>query len=392
MIETDLNYETEEGYLDVEKIIDETDQFAFITGTRSIGKTYGFLNYSIGRGLESVIDNYRLETIEDFEFMPAVVDADYQFFFLRRYLTAAKEASKTLILEDFYADFLKCVCDDILEKYDIYSEMMGSAEGVREIFITFRNKVEKKDKKRVRIGYISAVSAAEKIRGPGYPKVKIIILDEFQAKKNWDYIDNEPAELNDIYDSIARNRVGTGDCKVFCLGNAGTILNPYFDYYDYDEFDQIKTVKRNGAVIFYHLLNKARRNEAYNDLIKGSKYEKYASQNKFADNQAFNLLKLKDAKPPRRCLYNVEFNSTFYGVWRDGDNNLILSKLLDNDKRMIVDRVPIGSEVFDNKTYVILSDQLKHKFMYFDSPEIRLIAEKNLRQYIYKENSIFKKI
>ncbi|XKQ13737.1 hypothetical protein ACHLPM_14790 (plasmid) [Enterococcus faecalis] len=45
---------------------------------------------------------------------------------------------------------------------------------------------------------------------------------------------------------------------MIALGNSGTILNPYFDYYGYDEFTEVKTVKREGEVLFYHLPNKAK--------------------------------------------------------------------------------------------------------------------------------------
>ncbi|MDK6430210.1 DNA encapsidation protein, partial [Enterococcus faecalis] len=74
----------------------------------------------------------------------------------------------------------------------------------REILLVFRNKELKKDKKCIKLGYLGAVSMAEKFRGPGLPKVKVILLDEFQSKKNWDYLPNEPVELEDIYESVGR--------------------------------------------------------------------------------------------------------------------------------------------------------------------------------------------
>ena len=157
---------------------------------------------------------------------------------------------------------------------------------------------------------------------------------------------------------------------MIALGNSGTILNPYFDYYGYDEFTEVKTVKREGEVLFYHLPNKAKRSEQSKNLFKGSAYGKYSLDNDFADNQLFNVIRLKEAKAPRKCLYNIFFGETYIGVWRTGDYKILISRVSDPDK---LDRV--------------LSDKLQNKQLYFDSPELRLIAEKHLRKYIYNSAS-----
>lgn len=49
-------YETEEGYLNVPIIWEEVEQFAFLVGARNVGKTYGFLNFSIKRGLDTILE------------------------------------------------------------------------------------------------------------------------------------------------------------------------------------------------------------------------------------------------------------------------------------------------------------------------------------------------
>ena len=48
-------YETEEGYLNVPIIWEEVEQFAFLVGARNVGKTYGFLNFSIKRRASSTM-------------------------------------------------------------------------------------------------------------------------------------------------------------------------------------------------------------------------------------------------------------------------------------------------------------------------------------------------
>lgn len=383
----DNPYQTEEGWLNVELIISEVKKFGFIVGNRDIGKTYGFLNHSINKGFLNILDRFSLQSIEELENMPSFVDSEYQFFFLRRTLTQARAAAKRLILDDFLEDFKAALAPTILEGFETYIDFEGSSEGVRDILFVFKDKMNKKNRKRIRIGYISAISAAEKIRGPGMPYVKLIILDEFQAKKLWNYLPDEPVELEDIYDSIARNRAGTEDCKLFALGNSGSILNPYFAYYDYDEFNEVKTEKKNGSIIFYHLENEAKRNQLYKDSISGTAYGDYAQRNQYPDNDNFNVLKLKHAKSPRQLLYNIKLDNIVLGVWKDGENHLLISRLIDRDKRTFVDKIPSGSEILDLQIFYIITTQLKNKQIYFDAPDLRLIVEKYMRKYMFKDLS-----
>lgn len=378
-------YETDDGWLDIKKIIDEIQQFGALIGARNVGKTYGTLEYTVSTGLKTIIKKYDFSDLEGFEKMPTTVKSDYQFAYLRRYATQAKAAAKKLILEDFYKDFLSELPSNVLEKYEYYIDFEGGSEEPREIYLVFRDKEVKKNKRRILIGWIGALTMAEKFRGPGIPEVKLIIVDEFQSKKNWDYLPNEPVELEDIYESIGRLRCGTGDIKVVLLGNSGTILNPYFEYYNYDEFDQMRTEKRDGEVIIYHLPNKAKRSEKSKNLFKGSAYGCYSIDNNYADNQEFNIVRLKEAPNPRKCLYSMYLGDTKIGVWIVGDNKTVISKINDPQKPTFVDRMPLDGEHLDQQVYMVLSSKIQNKMLYFDSPELRLIAEKHLRKYLFRK-------
>ncbi|MDK6430134.1 DNA encapsidation protein, partial [Enterococcus faecalis] len=81
------------------------------------------------------------------------------------------------------------------------------------------------------------------------------------------------------------------------------------------------------------------------------------------------------------------FGETYIGVWRTGDYKILISRVSDPDKLDIVDRTPIEEQVLDQQVYRVLSDKLQNKQLYFDSPELRLIAEKHLRKYIYNSAS-----
>ena len=45
------NIYTQEGWLDVPKIVEKPYPFIFCTGARGVGKTYGALKYVIEKGL-----------------------------------------------------------------------------------------------------------------------------------------------------------------------------------------------------------------------------------------------------------------------------------------------------------------------------------------------------
>lgn len=379
-----IPYQREDGWLDVERLKNEIQQYAFIVGNRGIGKSFGFLNDFFGNSLNDILQQYKLQTIKDLNEMPEFVQSNFQFFFLRRNLPQVKANAKKIFKDEFFKKFLDDIGDEILEKYEFTHELVGDSEGVREIHLMLKHKKNKKDKHRILVGYVSAVSAAEKIRGYDDKRIKWIIYDEFQAKRNYSYLPNEPTELIDIYDSIARDRAGTGDCKLVALGNAGTILNPFFAYYDYDEFDQVRTDKRNGQVIFYHLENKAKRSEAYRQAIEGTAYGNYALNNAYNDHYSFNLVSLKNSPKPRKILYNIRLNDDIFGVWKDGKNRMILSKVTSEEKRTFVDELPKGNETVDRQTYIMLTSLITNKRLYFDSPEIILIAEKALRKYMYR--------
>ncbi|PEH49586.1 phage DNA encapsidation protein [Enterococcus faecium] len=379
-----IPYQREDGWLDVKRIKEEIKQYGFIVGNRGIGKTYGFLDDSFVDALDDILKRYNLQSLEEFNEMPEMVESNIQFFFLRRNLEQIKANIKKIFKPAHFEKFLNSIASEILEQYGFTHEIVGDSKGVRELYMLFRNRKLKKDKRRILVGYASAVTAAEKIRGYDDERIKWIILDEFQAKKNHSYLPNEPAELMDIYDSIARDRAGTGDCKLVALGNAGTILNPYFAYFDYDEFDQVKTEKRDGQIIFYHLENKAKRSEAYKKAIEGTAYGDYALNNAYNDYYSFNLVSLKNRPKPRKILYNIRLNDDIFGVWKDGKNRMILSKVTSADKRTFVDELPRGNEIVDRQTYIMLTSLITNKRLYFDSPEIILIAEKALRKYMYR--------
>lgn len=381
------NYQTEEGYVDVKKILGEVGILAYITGARTIGKTYGFLLDAIEDGLDKFLKNNPLQTVDDLNSLQKESESEHQFFFLRRTIPEIRTEKKKLMKKDFYKKFTKSIGKDILKSFFLSYAYSGAANDVQSIYLCFEDKENKKNKRYILLGYMAAISAHKKLRGSGYP-VELVIFDEFQADEWHEYYKGmeEPAKLMDIYESITRERAG--EVPFICLGNSGTIINPHAAYYDYKEFEQEKTVKRNGTVIFYHLdiVSKNKKGK-FRELIEGTKYGDYSIYNKYGNLEQFNILKLSEAVGPRKCLYNVELNKQKYGVWVDGERHYILSSLNDPDLMTYVDHVPGAGEQHSKDIYLTLAGKIVNKFLYFDSPDIRLQAEKHLQRYAFRNTS-----
>ncbi|EHZ0460504.1 phage DNA encapsidation protein [Enterococcus faecalis] len=386
-------YQTEEGWVNVKLIKEETKVVAYISGARNIGKTYGFLKEAVENSLNAFLKENPIISSDDILELPKVSTSKWQFLFLRRYQTQSGEAkSKELIKEKFYEEFGNNLDKHrILKDYRLYVDYVGSKESIQEIHLVMENKKNKKKKRRIMMGYIGAISMVEKFRQSGYENVQEIYFDEFQAKRTWDYYKDdatgktEPYFLMDIYESVTRERAG--QVKLFCFGNSDSILNPHFPYYGYDEFDQVKTEKRNGTVVFFHLKNIApnkAKGSAFHDLIAGTAYGDYSINNAYGDEETFNVIRLREAKKPRKCKYNIRLGADKFGVWSDGENHTILSRLLEPEKRTFVDGIPKGKEVLDISTFELLASLIKNRYLFFDTPDIRLIAEKHLIKYIFK--------
>lgn len=79
-------------------------------------------------------------------------------------------------------------------------------------------------------GHAMTLSTAQDLKSSNFNKVKNLIFDEFmieEGQKKY-YLKNEVKIFLNLIETIARLR----DVRVFLLGNAVTITNPYFLYFD----------------------------------------------------------------------------------------------------------------------------------------------------------------
>ena len=119
-------------------------------------------------------------------------------------------------------------------------------------------------------GYALPLSTANILKSTSFAKVKTIVFDEFIIDKGcYHYLQNEVEQFLDIIETVGRLR----DIKVFLLGNAISITNPYFNYFDLSlpYNSEVKIAKRdntgNPLIVIYYA-----KNQAYREVKKQSAF------------------------------------------------------------------------------------------------------------------------
>ena len=185
---------TEDGYLNIETMINTKLPFLFIVGGRGTGKTYGALKY--------------------------VVEHNIKFILMRR-----TQSQVDLINKPEFSPF-KALNDDgicdigsmSLSKYNVgFYHMEESAEG-------------KAVPSGPAIGYSMALSTISNLRGFDASDCRILIFDEFIPERHERTIKEEGAAFLNAYETINRNRELKGEdpLQVIGLANANDMGNPIF--------------------------------------------------------------------------------------------------------------------------------------------------------------------
>lgn len=272
-----------------------------ILGNRGGGKSYGAKEYAI--------DNF--------------IKKGEQFGYIRRYKDDIKESS---------VQFFK----DIEMKYPDYE---FKSDG-KYFYIRLKpaNENEKWNEKDI-AGYQFILSTANNKKSIAYPKITLLIYDEFLLDKsgNQRYINNEPVALLNLYETVARPGTDHPRVVLFMLANALSVTNPYFLYWDLKMPDK---QDKNGKWIWKHptrpILVEDVRNEKFIDkkrnsefgrLIEGTTYSNYSIDNKFLlDSDTF----VEKKSPKARFYFSFVYKDNKFGVWADFTNGtMYVSKQYD---------------------------------------------------------------
>lgn len=176
---------TSSGWVNWDYILDQKASFISVVGARGVGKTYGV--------------------------MRKLIEEQKKFIYLRRLKSQLDQCGK---LE---GNPFKKLNEDMDRNIKPYS-----SGGI----ITFRDG----DKNSNIISVGVALSVVANIRGIDFSDIDYIVFDEFISSDGERPIRNEFSAFLNFYETVNRNRELEGKKPVKCimLGNANTLINPYF--------------------------------------------------------------------------------------------------------------------------------------------------------------------
>lgn len=265
-------------YYNFDRLFSYNGTFNIVPGGRGIGKTYGAQKHAIKNAITK----------------------GEQFIYLRRYKTEMTAARNT-----FFA-----AVEVEFPKHDF--RVIGNSAQMAPIST-------RDEKKRVwaTIGYFATLSTAQTLKSVAFPKVTLIIFDEFIIEKGaLHYLPDEAKVFNNFYNTVDR---GQDKTRVLFLANTVSIDNPYFLEYGILPKPGEEWITKADGFIVCHLPNsKAFADSIYQTkfgkFIQGTDYADYAVGNQFADNHD-GLIQLKDGNA--RYQYTLETKKGSFSVWMD---------------------------------------------------------------------------
>ena len=176
---------TSDGWVNWDYILDQEASFISVVGARGVGKTYGIFKKLTGEGKK--------------------------FIYLRRLKSQLDQCGKP------EGNPFKKINDDTGR--DIKPFPSGGIISFREV-----------DKTGNLVAVGVALSVVANIRGIDFSDYDYIVFDEFIASAGERPIKNEFSAFLNFYETVNRNRELEGKSAVTCimLGNANTLINPYF--------------------------------------------------------------------------------------------------------------------------------------------------------------------
>ena len=195
---------TNEGWVNWEYIISQNAAFTQVVGARGTGKTYGLIRY--------------------------LVENEKKFIYLRRLKSQLDQCGKEEG-NPFKRLNMDLVCD-------IHPFPAGGV-------IAFRHGDKMGEVQAVGV----ALSVVANVRGVDFSDIDYIVFDEFISSEGERPIKNEFYAFLNFYETVNRNRElqGRDPVKVFMLGNANRLSNPYFTGWHFMK-TALKMIKGNQMV------------------------------------------------------------------------------------------------------------------------------------------------
>ena len=307
--------------------------YNFVVGARGLGKTYGA----------------KVKAVKDY------LKRGDQFIYLRRYQTEL--TTRNTWFADIEHEFPGVI-------FRVQGEMAQL------------NRTGKKDGWET-IGFFVALSKAQSKKSVAYPKVKLIIFDEFIIEKGAvHYLPQEATAFNNFYSTVDRWKDKT---RVLFLANSVSIMNPYFIEFNIRPDEGVEWVTSHDGFLVAHFapsdefatgVYKTR----FGRFIKDTDYADYSVASSFHDNTNAMV-----GKKPRTAKYHctLETKTGTFSVWVDysGPHYYIQEKRPKQEmiwtmmpERMTEDKVLV---LYSDKTLQYLRSGFSRGRVSFSSPQAR---------------------
>ena len=257
-------------YYDINSALSHNCFMNFIIGFRSMGKTYAWKKWRIQRFLKT----------------------GEQFIYLRRYRESDLKTSAPKFFDDIIAN---------------------------DEFPDVKLKVEKHDKEFLFMvngevaGYGLALSVADSYRSVPFPLVSDMCFDEFIIRQR--YLKDEVERFLDLESTVFRDR---DNYRLWFLGNAWSMTNPYFLYFNIQKPYGKNVFKPHPDILFQMAeadgIKSVLKKKKINRILEGTDFYSYSVDNEFLlDDETF--ITKKSGKLMYLC--TIIHNNFKFGVWVD---------------------------------------------------------------------------
>lgn len=325
-------------YLDFNYILSLDALFTLVTGSRGVGKTYGFKKWAIA----------------DFK------KTGSQFIYIRRYDTEFDKIAT--FFDDMHTAFPE---DDFIvknNKFYINNEIAG---------------------------FYFPLSKAQQYKSMPFPLANKLLYDEYIIDDNLHhYIKDEINIFYNVCETVFRMR----DFRAFLFANSTTLLNPYNIHFDCTHIPYGKNFIRNKDLdsVYVHLKNEVYENTKsstrFGKAVKNTDYGKFAIQNVVKDD-----MNLSQIEPKTECYYFCTLKglkNDLYFYMKNDNSKIYCSDKGSNENYRIYsiygenlnENVIVTKNINTNYHLKTIKLSVVYGFLYFTSPKARAIFYNNYIQ------------
>lgn len=263
-------------YYDFGPILSRNGVFNMVVGSRGVGKTYGAKILAVRRS----------------------ISRGELFIYLRRYKEELSDAANS-----FFADIAHEFPNHAFRRSGKKAQVAAAD-------------VPEKDRVWRDIGYFLPLSVASNMKSVSFPKVKLIIFDEFIIEKGRRYLPNEYKAFLNFFNTVDR---GQDRCRVLFLANSVSIDNPYFIGLRIRPDQMGEWARLNSGFVVCHFpesesFRSSFMASRFGRFIEGSEYAEYAVKSVFEDGHSALVGRKTDSS---KYLYSIDTDSGQFSIWMD---------------------------------------------------------------------------